>query len=122
MANIRVDVPNSISDGLELVFHSPCDCSEISGLSVYYQNEQGVEVPTSFIFKDLHGHDLSNVNDLFKKGAYVKVILNTTEGIAYIQNADTNYYLEQKFMGYVETKNLSNIIKSTVFNEMFVID
>lgn len=122
MSNIRVDVPKAVNDGFELVFLSPCDCSEISGLSVYYVNEQGIEVPTSFVFKDLHGHDLSNLNDLFTKGAYVKVILNTTDKIAYIQNADTNYYLEQKFNGYIESKNLSKEVKSIIFSEILVIE
>ena len=98
MANIRVDVQqNTIKDGSELVFVAPCDCSEISGLSVYYKNAEGVEEFKSFIFEDAHGHNLKDIDNLFTEGVYVKVILSITRGVAYIQNADTNKYLEGRF-------------------------
>lgn len=50
----------------------------------------------TFIFRDAHGNDLTGIGNLFSEGAYVKVILNTADGYAYIQNADTNAYLENK--------------------------
>ena len=123
MANIRVDVPETIHTGYELVFLSPCDCSEISGLSVYYPNENGIKVSKDFVFKDAHGHNLGNVNDLFTKGVFVKVILGITasSGVAYIQNADTNYYLEKKFEGYIEKENLSQNVKNIMFSDILVI-
>lgn len=97
MARIRVNTKDTIIDGSELVFIAPCDCSTIEGLSVYYPNSEGIEVNTSFVFKDAHGYELSDVDNLFTDGVYVKVILNVTDGVAYIQNADTNKYLEDKF-------------------------
>lgn len=98
MANIRVDIAYTIKDGSEIIFLAPCDCSEISGLSVYHPNGDNTEIlHSAFVFKDAHGHDLSNVDNLFTAGVYVKVILNVTNGIAYIQNADTNQYLEDRF-------------------------
>lgn len=121
MANIRVDVPKTIFNGYELVFLSPCDCSEISGISIYYPNEQGIEMSKEFAFKDAHGHNLGNVDDLFTEGVYVKVILDVTNGKAYIQNADTNYYLEQKFKGYVESKELAKNVKNIVLSDILVI-
>lgn len=96
MANIRVDVNSTIKDGSEIVFIAPCDCSEITKLNVHYLDKDGNDTSTSFVFKDAHGNELFDV-DLFAKGAYVKVILNVTEGIAYIQNADTNKYIEGQF-------------------------
>ena len=97
MANIQVFKQNTIYDGSEVIFLSPCDCSEIQGLTVDYLNERGAEESQSFIFKDAHGHDISDLDNLFTDGVYVKVILNVTDGIAYIQNADTNKYLEDRF-------------------------
>lgn len=96
MANIKLDIDHSIQDGLELVFKSPCDCTLITGLNIHHLNEEGRKVRSSFVFKDAHGNNLSDT-DLFAKDAYVKVILNSTDGIAYIQNADTNKYLEGRF-------------------------
>lgn len=40
---------------------------------------------------------MTGIGHLFKTGAIVKVILNMDESKAYIQNADTNKYLENKF-------------------------
>lgn len=97
MANIKVSKQYTIYDGSEVVFLSPCDCSEIQGLTVEYPNENGESVIQNFVFKDAHGHELSNVDNLFTEDVYVKVILNVTDGIAYIQNADTNEYLEERF-------------------------
>jgi hypothetical protein len=39
---------------------------------------------------------LTGIGHLFAKGAIVKAILSVDEGKAYIQNADTNAYLEGK--------------------------
>ena len=38
---------------------------------------------------------MTGISGLFEKGAYVKVLLDVTNGYAYIQNADTNAYLEE---------------------------
>jgi hypothetical protein len=50
-----------------------------------------------FVFKDAHGNVLTGLGNLFSTGAYVKAILDITNGYAYLQNADTNAYLEGKF-------------------------
>lgn len=97
MANIRTDIIYTIIDGAEVVFKAPCDCSEVTGLTVYYPDSEGEETSMTFAFKDAHGNDLADIENTFKEGAYVKVILNTTELAAYIQNADTNAYLEGRF-------------------------
>lgn len=97
MANIRVDVDYPIVDGQPLTFKAPCPCSEIEGLKVYYPTKDGATLSMRFVFKDAHGIDLTNVKNLFDANAYVKVILNTKEHVAYLQNADTNGYLEDRF-------------------------
>ena len=52
-----------------------------------------------FLFTDAHGNNLTGVGNLFTTGVIVKVVLNVDEGKAYIQNADTNKYLETALAG-----------------------
>lgn len=101
MANIRVNLDYPISDGLPLTFKAPCPCSETTGLIVYYPAAIGSTSILSkvFTFKDAHCNDLTGLGNLFTTNAYVKVILNTRDNAAYIQNGDTNAYLEGKFDG-----------------------
>jgi hypothetical protein len=47
-----------------------------------------------YVFKDAHGNNLAGV-DLFASGSAVSVLL-CSDG-AYVQNADTNAYLDKKF-------------------------
>lgn len=98
MANIRTDVTYTIVDGAEIIFKAPCDSCTVTGLKVYYPNSDGIIVNEVFVFKDAHGNDLTDL-DTFKTDAMVKVILNTTDHTAYIQNANTNAYLEGRFDG-----------------------
>jgi hypothetical protein len=51
-----------------------------------------------FAFADAHGNNVGNINHLFTKDVVVKVILDVTNGFAYIQNADTNKYIEDTFL------------------------
>lgn len=102
MANIKVELNYAIFDGIGITFEAPCDCSDITGLTVYYPGDNGT-VSKAFTFRDAHGNNLGHLDELFVAGAYVKVILNTTSNVAYIQNADTNAYLEGKFK---ETREL----------------
>lgn len=92
MANIKVELSHEIIDGQPVTFVAPCDCTQITGLKAYYPSGSKV-----FTFKDAHGNDLTGIGNLFAAGAYIKAILDVTNGFAYIQNADTNAYLEKKF-------------------------
>lgn len=94
MANIRVDVDYTILDGSEVVFRSPVDCSAITGLKVYYLNSNGVTASQVFTLADAHGNNVGNIDHLFAEDVVVKVILDVTKGMAFVQNADTNAYLE----------------------------
>ncbi len=102
MANIKVELSHEIIDGQPVTFVAPCDCSEITGLKVIYPNGS-----KEFTFRDAHGNDLTGIGNLFATGAYVKAILDVVNGHAYLQNADTNAYLEGRF------ENLTPIISTT---------
>lgn len=102
MANIKVTLEVPLIDGHPVTFKAPCDCTAVTGVKVYYPDGESTASKV-FTFKDAHGNDLTGIGDLFAAGAYVKVILDTTNGWAYIQNADTNQYLENKFSDLVET-------------------
>lgn len=91
MGKIRVDTSYAVIDGSDVVFTAPCNCNEADGLKVYYPGGS-----KEFAFRDAHGNILSGISELFIKGALVKVILDVTKGYAYIQNADTNAYLEEQ--------------------------
>lgn len=113
MANIRLDLDHEIIDGLPVTFAAPCDCTAITGLKVYHPDGSKV-----FVFKDAHGNTLTGIGNLFAKGAYVKAVLDTNSGAAYIQNADTNAYLEAQLAskapaGYGYGEALSTIAAST---------
>ena len=102
MANIKLELNHELQDGEVAVFKAPCACTEVEGIVVYYPalNEASAPVMQSklFTFADTHGNVLTGLGNLFAEGAYVSVILNTTDGLAYIQNSATNAYLESKIV------------------------
>lgn len=92
MSNIRVDLTTPIKNGMEVVFRSPVDCSQVTGLIIYYNGGS-----QEFMFADAHGNDVGEIDHLFAEDVVVKVILDVTKGMAFVQNADTNAYLEGRF-------------------------
>lgn len=92
--NIRVDLETPITDGREVVFRSPVDCSQITGLILYYNGES-----KEFAFADAHGNNVGDIDHLFAENVVVKVILDLRTNMAFVQNADTNAYLEQRIDG-----------------------
>ena len=91
--NIRVNLNTNIADGSEVVFRSPADCSQVTGLVIYHTGGK-----TEFAFADAHGHNVGDIDHLFAENAVVKVILDVTAGMAFVQNADTNAYIERTFI------------------------
>lgn len=91
--NIRVDLTTPIRDGMEVKFRSPEDCSQVTGLIVYSGNES-----QEFMFADAHGENVGDIDHLFAEGAVVKVILDVATSKAFVQNADTNAYIERTFI------------------------
>ena len=91
--NIRVNLNTNIADGSEVVFRSPADCSQVTGLVIYHTGGK-----TELAFADAHGHNVGDIDHLFAENAVVKVILDVTAGMAFVQNADTNAYIERTFI------------------------
>ena len=94
--NIRVDLDTPIYDGREVVFRSPVDCSQITGLILYYP-DNGNTSSKEFAFADAHGNNVGDIDHLFAENVVVKVILDLETNMAFVQNADTNAYLEGRF-------------------------
>lgn len=89
MANIKITAPAPLYDGMAVLFKAPCACTAVERLAVSYGGVEKV-----FTFKDAHGNSLTGIGNLFAEGAIVKALLDTVNGFAYLQNADTNAYLE----------------------------
>lgn len=104
MANIRIVVDGPLQDGHKLTFKAPCDCSEMEYLDVRHlkNNEQ---VSTLFTMKDAGCGNLTTTHNLFSKDSYVSVVLDTKNNRAFLQNANTNQYLENK-IGQMSNPNL----------------
>lgn len=104
MAKITITVNGPLMDGHKVTFAAPCDCTEVDGLKVLYI-EDGTRSSKLFTMKDAQGNTLTGLGNLFAKNSYVHAILDTTRGFAYLQNADTNAYLENKFDDVVALVN-----------------
>lgn len=96
--NIIVDFNYPIQDGTEVKFRSPVDCSQVTGLIVYYPGTDGSTTSQEFILADAHGNNVGIIDHLFAENVVVKVILDVTTGMAFVQNADTNAYIERTFI------------------------
>ncbi len=94
MPKIRVDLEATVINGQALTFKSPADCSNITGLIIYYPVGDSTTSKT-FQFADAHGNNVGG-KSLFANDVLVKVLLDTELNRAYVQNADTNAYLEAK--------------------------
>ena len=95
MPNIEATLNYPIANGLPVTFKSPADCSQVTGLVVCYP-EGGTTKSKTFQFADAHGNNVGDI-DLFAENVLVKVILDVDASRAYVQNADTNAYLEGRF-------------------------
>ena len=104
---IKVEVNYKIHNGAELVFRSPCEYANIDGLIVTYVDDKDT-VSKEFTFVDANVNDLSDLNVLFAKGAVVKVILDVDNAQAFVQNADTNAYLEEQLAGKTPISHVSD--------------
>lgn len=96
MANIRIDLNHKPLDGETVTFKAPCDAKDITGLKIYYTNEAKAVVFEDFTLNDANVGNIGVLDNIFSAGAIVKVILDTDANNAFVQNADTNAYLEGK--------------------------
>lgn len=101
MAKIAIKLDHTLVNGETITFTAPCACNAVDGVSVTYptENPDGslAERTAEFVFRDAHKNNIAGIGNLFAAGATVKAVLNTDEGAAYLQNADTNSYIESKF-------------------------
>lgn len=95
MANIKIVVDGPLMDGHKLTFKAPCNCDVVDKLDVRYIKND-TQASKLFTMKDTHGNDLTGLGNLFYKDSYVSVVLDTVNNFAYLQNAATNKYLEEK--------------------------
>lgn len=93
MANIKIELGHPIIDGMPLSFRAPCNCNEVTGIKVkWHDGDEAYFIV--FSFADSHGNDLTGLGNLFATGVMVRVVLDVPNAKAFIQNADTNAYLE----------------------------
>ena len=90
MAKIRVESKCAVYDGMSITFRAPCDSSAVDGINVHNSG-----FTQAFSFRDANGGDLTGIDKLFKEGAYVKAVLDTGNGYAYLQNNVTDSLLEE---------------------------
>lgn len=100
MAKIKVTSKCELFDGMSITFKAPCDCTAVDGLKVYYNGSS-----QTFTFRDAHLNNLAGQSGVFAKNAYIKVVLDTRNGYAYLQNADTNAYLKGTY--YTKDESLT---------------
>lgn len=95
MANIKVKIDYPITDGSKLKFRTPCESTSVEGLVVTYPVKNGVGYAVkNFTFMDAHGKALSGLGNVFTSDVLIEVLLDVTKGSAYIQNANSNTYIE----------------------------
>lgn len=115
MAKIRVESKCAVYDGMSITFRAPCDSSAVDGINVHNSG-----ITQAFSFRDANGGDLTGLENLFKEGAYVKAVLDTGNGYAYLQNADTNAYVEEINAMKAESFTASDVsVSSWVSNSTY---
>ena len=110
MAKIKVTSKCHFYDGMSITFKAPCNFSAIDGLKV-----KDPATEKTFIFKDALGNTLTGIDHIFSKNAYVKVVLDTTNHFAYVQNGETPGYGVIKD----ETKPLFGLAKTAAPDDVF---
>ena len=100
MARIKVNAEAPLYNGMPVTFRAPCNCSIVDGLTVCYG-----DASQQFAFSDAHGNNLAGLGNLFAKDAVVKAVLDTEKGRAFLQNADTNAYIEERLSKFVSSVN-----------------
>ena len=94
--NIRINLGHAPLDGETISFKAPCNASDVTGLIIYYPNGSGQEASREFTLNDANGKDIGMIDSIFAEGAIVKVVVDTDTDSAFVQNPDTNAYLERR--------------------------
>lgn len=107
MANIRVDLNHAPLDGETITFKAPCNASSITGMVIYYPKGGGT-VSEPFTLTDANGGDIGVLDNIFAKDAIVKAVLDTDGNKAFVQNPNTNTYLESRLDGKADKNHEHN--------------
>lgn len=99
--------PESVVTGKQVTFKAPCDCTNISVGGITVNGD-------SYILVDSNGNTVTSYSS-FSEGSIVSVILDCENKKAFIQNSNTNKYLEDKIgsalnPAFTEPDSLSAII------------
>jgi hypothetical protein len=114
---IQVILEHFIEDGSEIKFRAPVDCTNVTRLQVQHIDKESKQTAYKmFAFADANGNDVGEVNNLFAANAIVKVVLDLNNGLgidgvdgaAFVQNADTNAYLEDRLKDTVKASHDPN--------------
>ena len=87
MSKIKITLGYVPADGKQISFRSPCSSADTTGLVI-----DDVE----YLLVDADGVNVSQKENLWNSGAIVSVILDTVNALAYVQNANSNTYLEEQ--------------------------
>ena len=85
MSKIKLSLDYAPVSGKQISFFAPCASDTAEGLVI-----NDVE----YALVDANGVSVTGINNLWNTGAMVSVIIDTGSLRAYLQNADTNAYLE----------------------------
>lgn len=88
MSKIKVNLPVSPVNGKQISFIAPCSSADTECLLI-----DDVE----YAVVDSDGVSVAGLENVWNSGAIVAAILNVDTHTAYIQNANTNTYLEGRF-------------------------
>ncbi len=81
---INLSTPDSgVTNGMELSFRAPCDCSDVTGVTL-----EGV----NYTLVDASGESLSGCSKYFVKDAILTVIIDTANKKATLLNPRVNTY------------------------------
>lgn len=114
MANIKITVEGSLMDGHRITFKAPCNCTQAEKLEVLYI-EENTQKSKIFTMRDSQCKDLTGMDNLFAAGAYVDIVLDIANEVAYLQNANTNAYLEGRTPKFTyATEEPSEVPENTI--------
>lgn len=88
MSKIKLILPDSPVTGQQISFIAPCNSDTTTCFTI---ND------VDYIICDAAGNNLAGVAGMWVTNAFVSVIVDVDSAKAYIQNANTNKYIEEKF-------------------------
>ena len=117
MGKIKVNLNYPLANGKQISFYTPCESEDTQGLII-----NDVE----YALVDADGASVVDTPNLWNRGALMSVIVDTVNMRAYIQNANSNSYLEKEIRSKADAadleqeKNRVDVVMSQVSTEIEV--